>query len=66
MSHEHFRNYLSTGDLSENERSLELLSESLRFEMEAFSVFRSVDSDTPTDFYLLDQAYQCRYIIVKA
>jgi hypothetical protein len=46
MSQEHFRNYLSTGDLSENERSLELLSESLRFEIEAFNAFRSVANDT--------------------
>jgi hypothetical protein len=46
MSQEHFRNYLSTGDLSENERSLELLSESLRFEIEAFNAFRSGANDT--------------------
>ncbi len=46
MSQEHFRNYLSTGDLSENERSVELLSESLRFEIEAFKAFRSVANDT--------------------
>ncbi len=46
MSHEHLRNYLSTGDPSENEKSLELLSESLRFEIEAFSAFRSVANDT--------------------
>jgi hypothetical protein len=46
MSQEHLRNYLSTGDLSENERSLELLSESLRFELEAFSAFRSVANNT--------------------
>jgi hypothetical protein len=46
MSHEHFRNYISTGDLSENELSLELLSESLRFEIEAFNAFRSADNDT--------------------
>lgn len=46
MSQEHFRNYLSTGDLSENERSLELLSESFRFEIEAFSAFRSLANDT--------------------
>ena len=45
MSQEHFRNYLSTGDLCENERSLELLSESLRFEIEAFNTFRSVAND---------------------
>jgi hypothetical protein len=46
MSQEHFRNYLSTGDLSENEISLQLLSESLRFEIEAFNAFRSVSNDT--------------------
>ena len=46
MSQEHFRNYISTGDLSENERSLELLSDSLRFEIEAFNAFRSVANDT--------------------
>jgi hypothetical protein len=46
MSQEHLRNYITTGDLSENERSLELLSESLRFELEAFSAFRSVVNDT--------------------
>lgn len=46
MSQEHFRNYISTGDLSENERSLELLSDSLRFEIEAFNAFKSVANDT--------------------
>lgn len=46
MSQERFRNYLSTGDLSENERSLELLSESLEFEIEAFNAFESVANDT--------------------
>jgi hypothetical protein len=45
-SQEHLRNYITTGDLSENERSLELLSESLRFELEAFNAFRSVANDT--------------------
>jgi hypothetical protein len=45
-SQEHLRNYISTGDLAENERSLELLSESLRFELEAFIAFRSVANDT--------------------
>ena len=48
MSQEHFRNYLSTGDLSENEISLQLLSESLRFEIEAFNAFRSVSNDRAT------------------
>ena len=46
MSQEHYRNYISTGDLSENERSLELLSDSLRFEIEAFNAFISVANDT--------------------
>jgi hypothetical protein len=46
MSQEHFRNYISTGDSSENERSLELLSDSLRFEIEAFNAFKSVANDT--------------------
>lgn len=45
MSQEHFRNYLATGDLSENERSLELLTDSLRYEIEAFRAFRSVADD---------------------
>lgn len=45
MSQEHFRNYLATGDLSENERSLELLTDSLRYEIEAFRAFRSVAED---------------------
>jgi hypothetical protein len=45
MSQEHFRNYLSTGNLSENEISLQFLSESLRFESEAFNAFRSVSND---------------------
>jgi len=48
MSQEHFRNYLSTGDLTENERSLELLSDSLRYEIEAFNAFRSAANDTAT------------------
>jgi len=42
---EHLRNYYSTGDLSEKEKSGELLSESLRFELEAFNAFRSVAND---------------------
>jgi hypothetical protein len=45
MSQEHFRNYLTTGDLLENERSLELLTDSLRYEIEAFRAFRSVADD---------------------
>jgi hypothetical protein len=47
-SQEHLRNYISTGNLTENERSLQLLSESLKFELEAFNTFRSVANDTTT------------------
>jgi hypothetical protein len=47
-SQEHLRNYITTGNLTENERSLQLLSESLKFELEAFSAFRSVANDTTT------------------
>jgi hypothetical protein len=42
MSQEHLRNYITTGDLTENEKSLELLSDSLKFELEAFNAFSSV------------------------
>jgi hypothetical protein len=47
-SQEHLRNYITTGNLTENERSLQLLSESLKFELEAFNTFRSVANDTTT------------------
>ena len=47
-SQEHLRNYYSTGDLAENEKSSQLLSESLKFELEAFKAFRSVANDTTT------------------
>ena len=47
-SQEHLRNYYSTGDLAENEKSIQLLSESLKFELEAFNAFRSVANDTTT------------------
>lgn len=47
MSQEHLRNYITTGDLTENEKSLELLSDSLKFELEAFDAFSSVaENDT--------------------
>ena len=49
MSQEHFRNYISTGDLSENEKSLELLSDSLKLELEALSAFSSL-SNIPNPF----------------
>jgi hypothetical protein len=47
-SQEHLRTYITTGNLTENERSLQLLSESLKFELEAFSAFESVANDTTT------------------
>ena len=47
-SQEHLRAYITTGNLTENERSLQLLSESLKFELEAFSAFESVANDTTT------------------
>ncbi|MFL6483808.1 MAG: hypothetical protein ACJ70Z_03715, partial [Nitrososphaera sp.] len=47
-SQEHLRNYITTGDLTENERSLQLLSDSLKFELEAFSAFESVANDATT------------------
>ena len=47
-SQEHLRAYITTGNLTENERSLQLLSESLKFELEAFSAFESVANDTRT------------------
>ena len=45
-SQEHLRTYITTGNLTENERSLQLLSESLKFELEAFRAFESVANDT--------------------
>jgi hypothetical protein len=47
-SQEHLQTYITTGNLTENERSLQLLSESLKFELEAFSAFESVANDTTT------------------
>ena len=47
-SQEHLRTYITTGNLTENERSLQLLSESLKFELEAFRAFESVANDTTT------------------
>ena len=47
-SQEHLRAYVTTGNLTENERSLQLLSESLKFELEAFSAFESAANDTTT------------------
>ena len=47
-SQEHLQTYITTGNLTENERSLQLLSESLKFELEAFNAFRSVANNTTT------------------
>jgi hypothetical protein len=49
MSQEHLRNYLSTGDPAENEKSLGLLSDSLRLELESLAAFSSV-SNIPNPF----------------
>lgn len=37
----HFRNYLSTGKLAENETSSRLLSDALRYETDSFTAFKS-------------------------
>jgi hypothetical protein len=47
-SQEHLGTYITTGNLTESERSDQLLSESLKFELEAFSAFESVANDTTT------------------
>ena len=47
-SQEHLATYITTGNLTESERSDQLLSESLKFELEAFSAFESVANDTTT------------------
>ena len=47
-SQEHLRNYITAGDLSEIESSDELLSESLKFQLQAFQAFKSVANDTTT------------------
>jgi hypothetical protein len=36
-----FRNYLSTGNLAENETSSRLLSDALRYETDSFAAFKS-------------------------
>jgi hypothetical protein len=47
-SQEHYQTYITTGNLTENERSDQLLSEALKFELEAFSAIESVANDTST------------------
>lgn len=40
-SHIHFRNFLATGDLKENERSIQLFSDAYKYEKEAFDAFKA-------------------------
>jgi hypothetical protein len=40
-SHIHFRNFLATGDLKENERSIQLFSDAFKYEKEAFDAFKA-------------------------
>jgi hypothetical protein len=45
-SYIHFKNYLLTGNLMENETSVQLLSDALRYEAESFAAFKSVSTST--------------------
>lgn len=40
-SHIHFKNFLATGDLKEDERSIQLFSDAFRYEKEAFDAFKA-------------------------
>ena len=46
QSYIHFKNYLLTGNLMENETSVQLLSDALRYEAESFAAFKSVSTST--------------------
>jgi hypothetical protein len=46
QSYIHFKNYLLTGNLMENETSVQLLSDALRYEAESFAAFKSVSTPT--------------------
>jgi hypothetical protein len=46
QSYIYFKNYLLTGNLMENETSVQLLSEALRYEAESFAAFKSVSTPT--------------------
>ena len=46
QSYIHFKNYLLTGNLMENETSVQLLSDALRYEAESFAAFKSVSKST--------------------
>jgi hypothetical protein len=40
-SHIHFRNFLATGNLKEDERSIQLFSDAFKYEKEAFDAFKA-------------------------
>lgn len=40
-SHIHFQNFLATGDLKEDERSIQLFSDAFKYEKEAFDAFKT-------------------------
>ena len=40
-SHIHFRNFLATSDLKENERSIQLFSDAFKYENESFDAFKA-------------------------
>ncbi len=40
-SHIHFKNFLTTGDLKEDERSIQLFSDAFKYEKEAFDAFKA-------------------------
>ena len=40
-SHTHFENFLTTGDLKEDERSIQLFSDAFKYEKEAFDAFKA-------------------------
>lgn len=40
-SHTHFQNFLATGDLKEDERSIQLFSDAFKYEKEAFDAFKA-------------------------
>ena len=46
QSYIHFKNYLLTGNSMENETSVQLLSDALRYEAESFPAFKSVSTST--------------------
>jgi hypothetical protein len=45
QSYIHFKNYLLTGNLMENETSVQLLSDALRYEGQSFAAFKSTSTN---------------------